>query len=192
MATKKSAAKSKVPLKIGLLVGREWSWPPAFIDEVNRRNEGVIAEFVKLGGTKMNEPCEYRVLIDRISHEIPYYRSYLKNAALQGAKVLNDPFMWSADDKFFGAGLATRLGVVSPKTVVLPNKEYIPGIIHNESLRNLIYPIDWDGLISYLGGFPCVLKDAFGGGWRDVYIVHNRDELFYHYNHTGQLTMVLQ
>lgn len=179
------------PLKIGLIVGREWSFPPAFINEVNQRNQGVIAEFVKLGGTRMNEPSPYRVIVDRISHEVPYYRSYLKNAALQGVKVINDPFMWTADDKFFGASLATRLGVASPKTLVLPNKDYIPGIIHEESLRNLIYPLDWDWVAEYIG-MPCVLKDAHGGGWRDVYIVHSLDELIWRYNNTGLLTMVVQ
>ena len=60
---------------------------------------------------------------------------------LQGARVVNNPFMWTADDKFFEASLATKLGVRSPKTVVLPNKDYVPGIVHNESLRNLIYPL---------------------------------------------------
>ena len=78
--------------KIGVIVGREWSWPPAFIEEVNRRNEGVVAEFVKLGGTRMAEPSEYDVIIDRISHEIPYYRTYLKTAALSGTLVINNPF----------------------------------------------------------------------------------------------------
>src|SRR5579885_968906 len=65
-------------LKVGLIVGREWSFPPAFIDEVNRRNEGVVAEYVKIGGTSMDEPCPYSVIIDRISHEVPYYRVYLR------------------------------------------------------------------------------------------------------------------
>ena len=139
-------------LKIGLLVGREWSFPPAFIDEVNNRNEGVVAEFVKLGTTSMDEPCPYAVLIDRISHEVPYYRLYLKYAVLQGAMVINNPFMWTADDKFFEAALATKLGVASPKTVVLPNKDYIPGIVHSESLRNLIYPLDWQGARRRLEG----------------------------------------
>lgn len=185
-------AKTKTPLKIGLLVGREWSWPPAFLEEVNRRDEGVIAEYVKLGGTTMNEPNPYRVIVDRISHEIPYYRSYLKNAALQGVKVINDPFMWTADDKYFEASLATQLGVASPKTVVLPNKDYVPGIVHNESLRNLIYPMDWGWIVDQVGGFPCVLKDAHGGGWRDVYVVQTIEELIYRYNQSGLLTMVLQ
>ncbi len=184
--------KAKEPLRIGLFVGREWSWPPAFIEEVNRRGEGVIAEYVKIGGTAMNEPCPYRVIVDRISHEVPYYRSYLKNAALQGVKILNDPFMWTADDKFFGASLADRLGVVSPKTIVLPNREYVPGIVHDESLRNLEYPMNWDRIIEAVGGFPCVLKDAHGGGWKEVYVVHSKEELIWRYNSTGLLTMVLQ
>jgi hypothetical protein len=51
------AARNVEPLRIGLFVGREWSWPPAFIEEVNRRNEGVIADYVKVGGTMMNEAC---------------------------------------------------------------------------------------------------------------------------------------
>ncbi len=178
--------------KIGVIVGREWSWPPAFIDEVNQRQTGVTAEYAKLGGTRMDEPVPYGVLVDRISHEVPYYRSYLKYAALQGAHVVNNPFMWTADDKFFEAALATRLGVASPKTVALPNKDYVPGIVHNESLRNLIYPIDWQGLVDYLGGFPIVLKDAHGGGWKQVHICRSLDDLFENYNQSGLLTMVLQ
>ena len=178
-------------LKVGLLVGREWSFPPAFIDEVNSRNEGVVAELVKLGGTRMDEPIPYSVIIDRISQEVPYYRVYLKYAVLQGVTVVNNPFMWTADDKFFEAALATSLGVAHPKTLVLPNKEYVPGIVHEESLRNLIYPIDWMGLLDYVG-LPCILKDAFGGGWKDVYICHTVDEVIHHYNHFGRGTAILQ
>ena len=186
-----AAPKTRELIKIGLLVGREWSWPPAFVDEIGRRDVDMIAEYVKLGGTQMNEPNPYRVIVDRISHEVPYYRSYLKNAALQGVKVINDPFMWSADDKFFGASLADRLGVASPRTIVLPNKDYVPGIVPTESLRNLIYPLDWDFITDYIG-MPCVLKDAHGGGWRDVYIIHSKEELIWRYDQSGLLTMIVQ
>jgi hypothetical protein len=179
-------------LKIGVIVGREWSWPPAFIEEVNGRNAGVIAEYAKLGGTPMNAPCEYAVLVDRISHEVPYYRSFLKNALLQGTHVVNNPFMWTADDKFFGASLITKLGIHSPRTIALPNKEYIPGIVHTESLRNLEYPIDWQGLVNGVGGFPVILKDAHGGGWKQVHVCRSMDDLWNAYNQSGLLTMVLQ
>ena len=178
-------------LKVGLIVGREWSFPPAFIEEVNSRNEGVIAEYVVLDGTKMDEPCEYAVLIDRISHEVPYYRSFLKQAALQGATIVNNPFMWTADDKLFGAALATSLGIASPKTLALPNKEYVPGIKHDESLRNLAYPLDWQAIIDYIG-LPCILKDAHGGGWKEVYVCNTLEEVWDHYNNSGLLTMILQ
>ena len=178
-------------LKVGLIVGREWSFPPAFIEEVNRRNEGVEAEYARLGGTRMDEPCPYAVLIDRISHEVPYYRSYLKYAVLQGVTVVNNPFMWTADDKFFEAALAVKLGVASPKTLVLPNKDYVPGIVHSESLRNLIYPLDWQGIVDYVG-LPCILKDAHGGGWKEVHVCRTMDELLERYNQSGLLTMIVQ
>ena len=177
--------------KVGLIVGREWSFPPAFIEEVARRDQGVQVEYVSLGGTSADEPVDYAVIIDRISHEVPYYRTYLKHAVLQGAIVVNNPFMWTADDKLFGASLATRLGVASPKTIALPNREYIPGIKHDESLRNLRYPLDWDAIIRYIG-LPLILKDAHGGGWRDVYVCRTKDELIHHYNESGLLTMIVQ
>jgi glutathione synthase/RimK-type ligase-like ATP-grasp enzyme len=178
-------------LKVGLLVGREWSFPPALIDEVKRRDQGVEVEYVTLGGTSMDEPVPYAVIVDRISHEIGYYRTYLKHAVLQGVTVVNNPFMWSADDKLFDASLATKLGVASPKTIALPNKDYVAGIKHDESLRNLKYPLDWDAIIAHIG-MPCILKDAHGGGWKEVYVCRTKEELIANYNTSGLLTMIIQ
>ncbi len=177
--------------KVGLLVGREWSWPPKFLDEVARRGAGVTAEFVKLGGTRMDEPIPYAVIIDRISHEVPYYRSYLKKAVLDGVTVINNPFMWTADDKFFGATLCSKLGLAHPKTIALPNKDYVSGIVLSESLRNLMYPLDWKYVVDQIG-LPCILKDAHGGGWKAVHVCHSMEELIRHYDTSGLLTMVAQ
>jgi hypothetical protein len=177
--------------RIGLFVGREWSWPPAFIAEVNKRDQGVVAEYARVGGEPFDKPSPYDVLIDRISHEVPMYRSYLKKAVLDGRTVVNNPFMWSADDKFFGASLLKRLGVASPKTILLPNKEYVEGIVPTESLRNLVYPLDWAAVIDYVG-LPCVLKDAHGGGWKAVHVCRTLDELIHHYDGSRRLTMIVQ
>ncbi|WP_129631301.1 helix-hairpin-helix domain-containing protein [Candidatus Oscillochloris fontis] len=177
--------------KIGVLVGREWSWPPAFIEEVNRRNAGVIAEFIKIGGTRMAEVCEYDVIIDRISHEIPYYRTFLKTAALSGTRVINNPFWWSADDKFFGASLCTNLGIPHPKTIALPSHSYTDGITE-EALRNLRYPIPWQDHVEYVGGFPAILKPITNGDFKRVYKINNFDELWRAYNDTGAECMMLQ
>jgi len=114
------------PLRVGLIVGREWSFPPAFIEEVNSRDQGVVAEYIKLGAPHMDDPARYRVIIDRISHEVPFYRTYLKHAALQGATIVNNPFMWTADDKFFGATLATSLGLASPQDPGAPQQGVRP------------------------------------------------------------------
>lgn len=177
--------------KVGLIVGREWSWPPAFIEEVNRRDQGVTAEYVTLGTPHLDDPGTWRVIIDRISHEVPFYRTYLKHAVLRGVTVVNNPFMWSADDKFFGATLAASLGVATPKTVLLPNKEYVPGVVHTESLRNLAFPLDWQAVVDYVG-LPCVLKDAYGGRSKPVVVCHSVDDLLHHYDQSGLLTMIVQ
>ena len=59
-------------MRIGLLVGREYSFPPAFIAKVNELGaaHGITAEMVTWGGTKMDEPARYSVIVDRISHEV--------------------------------------------------------------------------------------------------------------------------
>jgi glutathione synthase/RimK-type ligase-like ATP-grasp enzyme len=177
--------------KIGIIFGMENTFPPAVVERINQMNvPGVTAEFVKIGGVKMAEPSVYRVIIDRISQDIEFYRSYLKNAVLGGTIVINNPFWWTADDKFFNYALATRLGVAIPPTVLLPHKEHPPGTT-DQSMRNLTYPLNWDQVFDYVG-FPSFLKPYDGGGWKHVYKVDTREEFFHHYNETGTLCMTLQ
>jgi hypothetical protein len=181
-------------MKIGLMVGREYSFPHAFIDRVAElgKPHGITAEFVKLAGTKYDEPPVYKVIVDRISHEVEYYRGFLKYAAMNGTYVINNPFWWTADDKFFNYALMSRLGVAIPKTVLLPQKAYPADVdILPASLRNLDYPIDWDGLLHYVG-LPAILKPYSGGGWKHVYKVHSREELIAAYDNTAPYAMTLQ
>ncbi len=179
------------PRKIGLLVGREESFPAAFIEHVNQRAvDGVTAELALTGGARLDDPRQYAVLIDRISHEVPYYRGYLKYAALAGTAVINNPFWWSADEKFFGTALVARLGIAVPRTVLLPNKAYIEDITPG-SLRNLQYPIPWEMFTEYVG-FPAILKPNVGGGFKQVFKAHTLEELWHCYDETGQQTMILQ
>jgi len=181
-------------IKVGLLCGREYAFPPAFIVRVNElgKKDGVVADFVKLGGTRMGEATEYRVIVDRISHEVEYYRGYLKHAVLQGTYVINNPFWWTADDKFFNYSMASKLGIAIPKTVLLPQKGYPSDVdITSESLHNLNYPMNWDGLLDYVGR-PAILKPFSGGGWKHVYKVNNKEELLAAYDKTSPYCMTLQ
>jgi hypothetical protein len=175
---------------IGILCGWEETFPNAFIESVNK-HKGVHAEFAKLGGIREDQPMKYRVLVDRISHEVPYYRLALKAAALSGTYVINDPFWWSADDKFFGFSLAPKVGVKVPRTVMLPSRQYSKDIDLKRSLRNLEFPLDWEGITDYVG-FPAILKPATGGGWKSVSRVNNMQELLRDYNASGELVMTLQ
>jgi hypothetical protein len=179
---------------VGLLVGLENTFPLPFIDVVNSKGaaDGIRAELCSLGGAgELEEPPRYSVIVDRISHEVPFYRAYLKSAALLGTTVINDPFWWEADEKFFECSLARKIGVAVPKTIVLPNKEYDPHVDPERSLRNLQYPLDWAGIVGYTG-LPAIMKPNTGGGWRDVYLVHTIEELISAYDQTGQKTMILQ
>ncbi len=132
--------------RVGILTGREATFPESIIRSINEKGNGeVVAEMVKFGGIRIDEERKYDVIIDRISHEIPYYRATLKRMALEGTYVINNPFWWSADDKFFNFSLAAKIGIAIPKTVLLPQQNYIPDIT-SESLRNLEFPLDWEGI----------------------------------------------
>ena len=177
--------------RIGVLFGMENTFPGALVDRINAfKMPEVTAEFVELGGVKMAEPSRYAVIVDRISHDVPFYRAWLKNCALGGAYIINNPFWWSADDKFFNYALAHKLGVAIPRTVVLPHKEHPPGTT-DRSMRNLQYPLNWESVFEYVG-FPAFLKPFDGGGWRDVHRVNTKEEFFSAYDQTRTLCMTLQ
>jgi len=177
--------------KIGILFGQENTFPWAFIERVNSKKvDGIVAEPVRIDKVMQAEPTDYAVIIDRISQDIPFYRGYLKNAAISGTAVINNPFWWSADEKFFNNALAIKVGVPVPKTVLLPSNEHPPDT-NERSMRNLAYPLDWDAIFHYIG-FPAYFKPFAGGGWKSVYRVENPEQFFKAYQETGQLVMMLQ
>jgi glutathione synthase/RimK-type ligase-like ATP-grasp enzyme len=177
--------------KIGIIFGMENTFPPALVEKINSMGvAGVSAEFVQVGGVRMDQPKKYDVIIDRISQDISFYRAYLKNAALHGTVVINNPFWWTADDKFFNYALAEQLGVAIPATVLLPHNQHPPGTT-DQSMRNLMFPLNWDEIFAYVG-WPAFLKPFDGGGWKNVYKLHSPEEFFKAYNETGNLCMTLQ
>lgn len=169
----------------------EDTFPQAFIDRVNQKAEkGIMAEAVQIDKVVQNKLTDYAVIIDRISQDVPFYRAYLKNAALTGTAVINNPFWWSADDKFFNNCLADQLGVPLPNTVLLPSAKH-PDDTTGKSFRNLVAPLDWQGIFDYVG-FPAYMKPYAGGGWKHVYRLENKEEFFSKHPETGQLVMLLQ
>lgn len=177
--------------KIGILHGKERSFPEAFVARVNSKNiNGIVAEPVRIEKAVQGVPTGYAVIIDRISQDVPFYRTWLKNEAVTGTAVINNPFWWSADDKYFNNCLMTKIGVPVPKTVILPSRD-LPTDTSNESFSNLAYPLNWDEMFSYVG-FPAYMKPFAGGGWKNVYRLGSADEFFEKHGETGQLVMLLQ
>lgn len=177
--------------KVGILYGMENTFPTALVERINSKNgKTVVAEHMKIGPVQMAEPCPYQVIIDRISRDIEFYRAYLKNAALGGTTIINNPFWWSADDRFFNYALASKLGVAIPRTMILPHKS-LPAGTTGQTLRNLQFPLNWEEVFSYVG-FPAFLKPFNGGGWKNVYHVKSPDEFFQAYDESGVLCMMLQ
>ncbi len=178
--------------KIGILFGQERSFPPALIDRINSKQvPGIQAEPVRISKVFQAEPTEYAVIIDRISQDVPFYRALLKNAAFTGTAVINNPFWWSSDEKFFNNVLAQgKLGVPVPKTALLPSKDH-PTDTSANSFTNLAFPLDWEAMFEYIG-FPAFMKPHAGGGWKNVYKLNNAEEFFRAYDETNQLVMMLQ
>lgn len=177
--------------KIGVLFGKERSFPHAFVERVNSKNaEGIVAEPVSIDKALQGKHSGYSVIIDRISQDVPFYRTWLKNAALTGTYVINNPFWWSADDKYFNNCLMTQIGVPVPKTAIIPSNE-LPDDTSSESFSNLAYPLDWDAIFTEVG-FPAYMKPFAGGGWKNVYRLGSAEEFFEKHKETGQLVMLLQ
>jgi hypothetical protein len=177
--------------KIGVLYGMENTFPPALVDCINNsKQRDIVAEHLRIGAVLMAAPSGYHVIIDRVSHEIDFYRAFLKNAALSGTFVINNPFWWSADDRFFHYALASKLGMAVPKTAILPHKVHPPGTT-GQSMRNLQFPLNWEEIFEYVG-FPAFLKPLNKSRWKPVYRISSQEEFFDAYDQTGSACMILQ
>jgi hypothetical protein len=175
---------------IGILFGQERSFPHALAERINRATAGVEAAPVKIGGVSLETPKKYDLILDRISQDIPFYRAILKKAVMDGTVVVNNPFWWSADDKFFNNVVARAVGVAVPKTVILPSNQHPPDTT-SASMTNLMFPLDWEEIFHHIG-FPAYFKPYSGGGWKSVYRVSSPDELIAAYRESGQNVMTLQ
>lgn len=179
--------------KIGILFGMEDTFPWALMNEINTlakaAGEDIEAGPVKISYLKQEQGFDYAVILDRISHEILFYRTFLKCAVARGIQVVNNPIWWSADDKYFDNVVALAAGVAVPRTVLLPHKEHPPNT-SEKSFRNLEY-VNWDEVFSYLG-WPIFMKPAYGGGWKDVHKCDDAEAFFKAYDQTRDLAMMAQ
>ncbi|ACZ41229.1 glutathione synthase/ribosomal protein S6 modification glutaminyl transferase-like protein [Thermobaculum terrenum ATCC BAA-798] len=178
-------------LRVGLLVGREKSLVSALLQEITSNYSHVDVGIARLGAVELGEDCRYSVIVDRLSHVVPFYKAYLKHALVSGVYVINNPFVSSSDDKFHQVSLAHKLGLLTPKTVLLPNHYFLENYSPSRELVSHPLPVDWYEVAEEVG-LPCILKDAEKGEWSELHICHSVDELMENYRHTSTRTVMVQ
>ncbi|MCO5252531.1 MAG: hypothetical protein M9949_14080 [Candidatus Kapabacteria bacterium] len=176
--------------KIGIVFGNELSFPKELVERINSKTDKFKAESLSIDAIKNTETTDYSVIFDRISYRVPFYNSFLKLALLNGTRIVNNPFWNCADNNIFQSALAAKIGIPTPKTVLLPSKE-LPDDTNADTFHNLKYPLNWDEVFSFVK-FPAYLKPNFGHTSANAYKVYNRKEFFSAYELTGKNPMVVQ
>ncbi|MBI3924277.1 MAG: hypothetical protein HY319_01935 [Armatimonadetes bacterium] len=176
--------------RVGIISGRE-TFTRVLLEALNRV-PGIQAEWCQVTEPRNDLPNPYRVIVDRLSHCHEYYQAYLKHAVLTGTYVINNPFWFRADDKFFNYSLAARLGVAVPRTLLLPSREYDERVLEPDDLHNIRQPIPWEWLLQQVGGYPVILKPYDGYGWREVYRIDTPEQLLEVYEDSMMDVMMLQ
>lgn len=140
-------------MKIGILTGREKMILERLCEIINQKNKEIQVDLVRLEGSRFDEDIPYTLIIDRISHLVPYYNSYLKFAKQVGVYIINNPLTRDVLDLNLQNLISNELGIRFPKTVCITGDFPVP----NPSARNLVYPLPWMDHVDYLGGFPIII-----------------------------------
>lgn len=177
--------------KIGLLFDESSSFAQELIGILNIQGpEDLIAEPLNLSQISHNKASGYELLVNLHAQDIGLYRSFLQTAALRGATVLNNPFLFSGFDRFVASVAAENVLLNVPETSLLPSYDLPPGTNHR-SFPNLQYPWAWDQIFTYTG-FPAILKPVQGGTPEQVHRVDSQEEFFAAQRTSGDRAMILQ
>ncbi len=157
--------------KIGMLELRS----DKFINDVISKLQGYEIDFLSFREQSTPITSDYRVVVDRLSYDNPYLREIVKNLALSGTYVINNPFSSTTINKILDIKLFESIGIAHPKTIVLPR------IDKNCDMNEIIREPDW-GRISDEITFPCILKPFDGYAWTNVYRIESLENLKLHYD----------
>ncbi len=146
-----------------------------FICDVVSQLNGIAVQFISLGSERIPFERDYRVVVDRLSFGYPFLREIIKNLALGGTYVINNPFAAAATNKMLDIRLGRQIGIDLPKTIVLPDRASVTeteGLVAEPSL----------GHVGDEVGFPCIVKPYNGYAWEDVHVAGSVEELRNLYN----------
>jgi hypothetical protein len=153
-------------MKVGIL-GSKYE---TFINDIISNLSGVEIEFLSFRQQPVPISGDYKVILDRASFCHTFLKETMKNLALSGTYIINNPFSATATNKLIDIGIGRTLGISFPKTFVLP------GANLTEETEEWIKEPVWERIIDEVG-LPCILKPFDGYAWTNVYTINSLEEL---------------
>jgi glutathione synthase/RimK-type ligase-like ATP-grasp enzyme len=168
-------------MKVGILESRD----DIFINDVISKLSGVEVEFLSFRQQAAPISGDHRVIVDRASFCHTFLKEIMKNLALSGTYIINNPFSSTVTNKLIDIGIGRTLGISFPKTFALP------GANLTEETEEWIGEPLWEQIIDEVG-LPCILKPFDGYAWTNVYTANSLDELkqSYYSISPGQVMLV--
>jgi hypothetical protein len=168
-------------MKVGILESKN----DTFINDVISKLSGVEVEFLSFRQQAAPISGDHRVIVDRASFCHTFLKETMKNLALSGTYIINNPFSSTVINKLIDIGIGSTLGISFPKTSVLP------GANLTEETEEWIGEPMWEQIIDEVG-LPCILKPFDGYAWTNVYTANSPDELKQVYDsiRPGQVMLV--
>ncbi len=140
----------------------------------------------------LRQPCEYQVVIDRLTHWFHTSREWIKKSILMNdLYVFNNPWSLQSMEKHTSYSAMMRLGFPVPDTWLIPPKSYQESPDLQSTLRRYAKFFDL-GKIGEELGYPLFMKPYDGGAWVGVSKVDDRDALLSAYEESGIRVMHLQ
>lgn len=171
-----------------MIHGREETFPPALLAEINALHGGVSAESIEVSGVEALARSPYRLLVDRIAGKIAYFRSFLAQHALSSVPTC-PALCWQSLDRVGLAQIALNAKVQALPTLLLPHHSHPPGV-EADDLGNLAYPMPWEQYMQRIGLPGCLRSAQLGPG--PVRCFSSLSELWQLYARTGSTLQVVQ
>ncbi len=187
--------------KIGLSLGADLCWPICYEEilrqldleiEVDGQRVRFDVQRITIEPYNIRQPCDYDLIIDRVTHWYHTSREWIKKAMLMdGLYTYNNPWSIQSMEKQTTYCAMAHLGLPVPETWMVPPKSYE----HHDDLDTTLqqYAQMFDlGQIGREMGYPMFMKPYDGGAWKGVSRIESEEQLRATYEESGTYLMHLQ
>lgn len=187
--------------KIGLSLGADICWPICYEEvlkrlDLNIKEGGNTLKFesnrVTIEPFALRQPCQYQVVIDRLTHWYHTSREWIKKSiVMNDLYVFNNPWTLQSMEKHTSYSAMMRLGMSVPDTWLIPPKSYLESPDLQPTLTRYAKLFDL-GKVGEDLGYPIFMKPYDGGAWVGVSRIDDSETLIKAYEDSGTRVMHLQ